>query len=63
MLSVRFAFPTQTIHLETLPNKQQPDFGYPKDLITREQIIYDYISKMLMRLVNDTGKMHDPFTD
>jgi hypothetical protein len=63
MLSVRFAFPTQTIHLETSPDKQQPDFGYLKDTRTREKIIDDYLFKIRLRLVKGSGKSDDPFTN
>ncbi len=63
MLSLRFAFPTQIIHLETSPDKQQPVFDYLKYTRTREKIIDDYLIKMCLRLVKGSGKSDDPFTN
>lgn len=50
VLKVRFAFPTQTLHLETTPDKT-PDFGYPNNQESREKIVDGYILQMKQRMI------------
>ncbi|RZS98730.1 mechanosensitive ion channel family protein [Cecembia calidifontis] len=48
-LGVRFAFPTQTLHMENFPEKQSLVPGYPKDQAV-------YASKLQEFLVKELGK-------
>ncbi|MEX1188222.1 MAG: mechanosensitive ion channel family protein [Bacteroidia bacterium] len=51
MLKVRFAFPTQTLHMETFPEKTIPDFAYPASAESKEKIMDDYLLAMKQRMV------------
>lgn len=62
-LKVRFAFPTQTLHVETFPDKSIPDFGYPIQSDSREKLMDDYLNQMRQRLVKGNGKAEDGFAD
>ena len=55
LLKVRFAFPTQTLHMETFPDKTIPDFGYPQNQESREKIVDAYIIEMKQRMVKGFG--------
>jgi MscS family membrane protein len=62
-LKIRFAFHTQTLHVETFPDKTVPDFGYPLNTQSREEVMDNYLSEMRSRLVKGIGKTEDPFVD
>jgi MscS family membrane protein len=51
LLKIRFAFPTQTLHIETMPDKTIPDFGYPIETKTREEILDNYFVSLKQRMV------------
>lgn len=55
LLKIRFAFPTQTLHIETTPDKMNPDFGYPSEVKTKEEIMDSYFIALKKRMVIGTA--------
>jgi len=54
LLKIRFAFPTQTLHLETTPGRMNPDFDYPQDSETKEELMDKYFISLNKRMVEGT---------
>lgn len=51
LLNVRFAFPTQTLHVETFPDKTIPNFNYPSETKTREELLDSYLAGLKAKMI------------
>lgn len=59
LLKIRFAFPTQTVHLETTPGRMNPDFNYPTESKSKEELMDEYLILLKKRMEQGTMENED----